>query len=74
MNGNVFECHEEQTDRRQYAKTLEALQGYVKKNLKFADDIAPLFAATMVRPNRGETNKLKGSQVIQPIHDLQRRN
>jgi hypothetical protein len=50
MNGNVFECHEEQTDRRQYAKTLEALQGYVKKNLKFADDLAPLFATTMTNP------------------------
>jgi hypothetical protein len=32
---------QEQSDRRQYAKTLEALEGYVKKNLKFADDIAP---------------------------------
>jgi hypothetical protein len=57
MNGNVFECHEEQTDRRQYAKTLEALQGYVKKNLKFADDIAPLFATTMTEP-----------QIVKPIN------
>jgi hypothetical protein len=33
MNNNVFECYDEQSDRRQYAKTLEALEGYAKKNL-----------------------------------------
>ena len=31
MNGSVFECQDEQSDRRQYAKTLKELQGYVKK-------------------------------------------
>ena len=44
MNGNVFECHDEQTDRRQFAKTLDALQGYAKKNLKFYEDLKPLCA------------------------------
>jgi hypothetical protein len=34
MNGNVFECYEEQSDPRQYTKTVEALEGYVKKTLK----------------------------------------
>jgi hypothetical protein len=50
MNGNVFECYEEQTDRRQYAKTLEALEAHAKKSLKFAEDLAPLFAETMTEP------------------------
>jgi hypothetical protein len=40
MNENVFECYDEQTDRRQYAKTLEALDGYVKKGMKYSEDLA----------------------------------
>jgi hypothetical protein len=50
MHGNVFECYKEQTDRRQYAKTLEALESHAKKTLKFAEDLAPLFAETMAKP------------------------
>ena len=50
MNGNVFECYEEQSDRRQYAKTLEVLDGYVRKTLKYSEDLAPLFADTMAVP------------------------
>ena len=50
MNGNVFECYDEQTDRRQYAKTVEALMGYVKKNLKCAEDLKSLFATDMKTP------------------------
>jgi hypothetical protein len=42
MNANVFQCYEEQTDRRQFSKTIEALEAYTKKNLKFAEDLAPL--------------------------------
>ena len=34
MNGNVFECFKEKTDRRQYAKTVAALEGYAEKTLK----------------------------------------
>ena len=50
MNGNVFQCYEEQSDRRQYAKTIEALDAYVKKELPFAADMAPLFAPKMAMP------------------------
>ncbi|KAI2506456.1 hypothetical protein MHU86_7971 [Fragilaria crotonensis] len=50
MNANVFECFEEQTDRRQFTKTLEALEAYVKKNLKFAEDMTALFADEMEEP------------------------
>ena len=51
MNGSVFECQDEQQlDRRQYAKTLKESQGYVKKKLKFYQDITPLFVETMTAP------------------------
>ena len=50
MNGNVFECFEEQGDRHQYAKTVEALQGYMQKSMKYSEDLAPLFAPTMALP------------------------
>jgi hypothetical protein len=50
MNGNVFECYNEQSDRRQYAKAIEALEGYIKKNLVFSEDLASLFAPTPALP------------------------
>lgn len=50
---NVFECLEDQTERRQFTKTQEALKACVKKNLKLAEDMAPLFA------NEKEVPKLK---------------
>ena len=50
MNGNVFQCYEEQANRRQYAKTFEALNAYVKKKLIYSADLAPLFATTMRTP------------------------
>jgi hypothetical protein len=57
MNGNVFECYDEQSDRRQYAKTVEALMGYVKKNLKCAEDLKPLFATEMATPTLEKPTK-----------------
>ena len=50
MNGHVFQCYEEQDDRRQFAKTFEMLKSHVKKSLKFSEDLSPLFAETMVQP------------------------
>ena len=68
MNGNVFECYEEQSDRRQFAKTLEALESYVKTKLAFSEDLAPLFGMEISEPtiekpddpgpNPTETDKL----------------
>ncbi|KAI2494383.1 hypothetical protein MHU86_20155 [Fragilaria crotonensis] len=68
MNGNVFQCYEEQADRRQYAKTIEALDAYVKKKLNYSADLAPLFGTTMrtptidlpgdLAPGAGETMKM----------------
>jgi hypothetical protein len=51
MCGHVFECYEEQDDRRQYSKTIEALNAYVKKTLPYTADLASLFAATITAPN-----------------------
>lgn len=50
MNGHVFECYEEQADRRQYAKTLEALEGHVKKTMKYAEDLSTFFGDEMTAP------------------------
>ena len=50
MNGHVFECYEEQSDRRQYSKTLEALESHVTTSLKYSEDLATLFAETMATP------------------------
>ncbi|KAI2510045.1 Reverse transcriptase (RNA-dependent DNA polymerase) [Fragilaria crotonensis] len=50
MSGHVFECFEEQNDRRQYGKTVEALDAYARKTLSYSADLAPLFATTMMAP------------------------
>jgi hypothetical protein len=50
MNGDVFECYDEQSDRRQFAKTVEALEGHVKKSLTFSEDVASLFLAQSTLP------------------------
>ena len=57
MNGHVFECYDEQTDRRQYTKTVEALMEYAKKNLKCAEDLKPLFATEMKTPTLAKPTK-----------------
>ena len=50
MNGHVFQTSEEQPNRMQHKTSVEALESYVKKHLKFAEDLAPLFAFTMDEP------------------------
>ena len=50
MNGHVFQCHHEQTDRRQYAKTVAALITYCQKTLKNWDAVAPLFKDPITNP------------------------
>jgi hypothetical protein len=42
MCGHVFECYEEQDDRRQYLTTVEALDAYACKTLSYTADLAPL--------------------------------
>jgi len=43
MNGHVFQTFKESQDKRQYTKTMEALQRYVNKNCKYAGDLDSLF-------------------------------
>ena len=50
MQGNVFECHNEQRDRRQFAKSMEHLEIYSKKKFQHFQDLAPLFAVNMSTP------------------------
>ena len=50
MNGHTFGCFDEQGDKRQYVKTIEALEQYTRKTYKFSEDFAPLFATTPSMP------------------------
>ena len=51
MNGHVLErCDKQLNSSRQLAKAMEALEAYVKKNLSYSKDLAPLFT-TMAREN-----------------------
>ena len=54
MNGHVFECFDEQNDRRQFDKTVEALAEYTKKTIKYSEDLAPLFGDTIMLPTLDE--------------------
>jgi hypothetical protein len=51
MNGHVFECYEECGDRTQFPKTLEALNEYASKNLKFPEDLRSIFDEVMSTPS-----------------------
>ena len=51
MNGHVFQTSEEQPNRVQFKKTMEALEAYAKTKLTFAEDLATLFALNMGVPD-----------------------
>ena len=42
MNGNVFQCFNENENKNQFNKTVEALGEYIAKNMKHAGDMMPL--------------------------------
>ena len=66
MNANVFQCYEEQSDRRQFIKTKDALNAYVKKNLKYNEDLASLFAEEMTLPELDMPEELpEGSTLME---------
>jgi hypothetical protein len=54
MNGRVFECFDKQSNRRQFNRTLEALEEYAKKTLKHLEDLAPLFVEQITLPTLDE--------------------
>ncbi|KAL7574570.1 hypothetical protein ACA910_015920 [Epithemia clementina (nom. ined.)] len=43
MNGHVFQCFNESTEKKQFARTLEVLGEYAAKNMDYAGDLNPLF-------------------------------
>jgi hypothetical protein len=51
MNGHIFGCFDEQGDKRQYAKTMEALAQYANKTYKFSEDFTSLFNPTPSTPS-----------------------
>ena len=51
MKGHVFECFEEQYDRRQFAKTRDALRAYVTKISSYPEDFAVLFDDEITEPS-----------------------
>ena len=50
MNGHVFQMFNKCQDATQFQKTLEALEEYANKVLKYTSDIRPLFK-TLTRPD-----------------------
>ena len=59
MHGNIFQRYEEQQDRQQCAKTMEALEAYVKKNLQYPEDLAIFFGTEMTNPIINEPDDLE---------------
>jgi hypothetical protein len=43
MNGHTFGCFNEHSDKRQYVKTVEALEQHATKTYRFSEDFASLF-------------------------------
>ena len=58
MNGHVFECFDEQSNRKQFDKMVEALAEYTTKTLKYSEDLAPLFGDTITLPALDEPEDL----------------
>ena len=70
MNGNVFECYEEQVDRRQYAKTLQALNAYSRKTMEGAADLASLFDDTPTEPVLAEPGDMTAVDLTSEVKKL----
>ena len=56
MNGHTFGCFDEQGDKRQYVKTMEALAQYTRKTYKFSEDFSSLFLAEPYTPKLEKPN------------------
>ena len=42
MKDNVFQCYGESPDKRQFTKTVDALAGYIAKNMDYPKDVTSL--------------------------------
>jgi hypothetical protein len=56
MNGHTFGCFDEQGDKRQFVKTMEALAQYARKTYKFSEDFSSLFLAEPSTPRLDKPN------------------
>ena len=54
----IFQCFAEQSDRRQYERTVEALEGHVKKTLIYHKDIVDPFGPEMRNPEIEKSKEL----------------
>jgi hypothetical protein len=70
LNGNVFECYEEQNDRRQYAKSLQALEAYSRKSMDGAADLSSLFEDTPTKPTLVEPENLSVTDSASEVKKL----
>ena len=61
MNGNVFQCFNENENKNQFNKTVEALGEYIAKNMKYAGDMMPL-TKELVLPVIEEPDDLASSE------------
>ncbi|KAL7572189.1 hypothetical protein ACA910_005537 [Epithemia clementina (nom. ined.)] len=48
MNGKVFQCYNKSLDKKQFARTLEALGEYTAKNMEYPGDLGPIFKTLSV--------------------------
>jgi hypothetical protein len=67
MNGHIFGCFDEQGDKRQYAKTMEALSQYANKTYKFSEDFVSLFSPTPSTPSVTRPTAPASSDVVDDL-------
>jgi len=68
INGHVFQLFPESQNKRQYTKTMKALQRYVNKNCKFAGDLNSLFK--LVAPKLVPPIDISADDISNPIKML----
>jgi hypothetical protein len=67
MQGHIFECFDEQRDRKQFTRTREMVGEYVKKHLKYPEDLSPLFGDTIGTPTVPRPQPLAADKRIESL-------
>lgn len=77
MNGHVFSVYHKSTDKRQFSKTIKALQLFVggSSNFKYADDLEPLFRSQQMPdiPKPDSTNEVDVQILKQEVAEYMER-
>ena len=61
MNGHVFEGYGETIEKQQYSKTVDALAGYITKNMNYPKDLASIcksYSLTKIKEPTDLTEKV----------------